>query len=481
MLSNFFFRLKNSKDIKNSIWNIFSVLINPILLLIATPIFISKLGTSQYGIWMLINTIVAFMGAFNFGLGDASIKYISKYKANSSLKDETRIFQGILSLTIVMMLIIISIGFIIPQLLKIYDPFSLDTQILPTIQKLLPVAAFLFALRQLESAILSVYKAYERFDFSSYFLIGSKTLLILAQLIVLVFNGQLFEMLIAAAISLCLFIIIEIYLLKRIYNHFSVCPWISKKTFQEIFNFGFWSWIQSLLGIASDQIDKFVVAMIAGVEVLGLYSIAHSVAMQLHALIAAGSAWIFPKVSRSIEQQENPTSIFIKNHSRIVPLSIIIIAMIIYFEHFIFSTWLGDKTYQNAKIFLNLFLNYEALMILTIVPFYFLSGSGKIKFATALTTFSIILTIAGTYFGFYLFGEKGIILGRIIALLINIPISFILIKKLVLKDILYRDLVLPILPIVLLLLEIIFPTEHKVFILGALFMSGIIFVLKEKR
>lgn len=76
----------------NAAYSTADYLILPILWLIATPIFVSHLGFEQYGIWMLVNTFLGFSGIMAFGLSDATIKFVSKYRG---LDDEPGIARVI--------------------------------------------------------------------------------------------------------------------------------------------------------------------------------------------------------------------------------------------------------------------------------------------------------------------------------------------------------------------------------------------------
>jgi len=46
-----------------------------------TPIMLRLLGQSEYGLYSLVASVVAYLGLFNFGFGSAYIKYFSVYKA----------------------------------------------------------------------------------------------------------------------------------------------------------------------------------------------------------------------------------------------------------------------------------------------------------------------------------------------------------------------------------------------------------------
>src|SRR5687768_17683360 len=79
-------------------------------MILATPLFIKNLGTHQYGLWVLLNTITQLMSIFNLGLGDANIKYISAYRGTSDFNAIRKIVSTTSSLTSIIALFSIACG-----------------------------------------------------------------------------------------------------------------------------------------------------------------------------------------------------------------------------------------------------------------------------------------------------------------------------------------------------------------------------------
>lgn len=53
-----------------------------VISIVYTPVMLRLLGQSEYGLYNLVASVVAYLGLFNFGFGSAYIKYFSGYKAN---------------------------------------------------------------------------------------------------------------------------------------------------------------------------------------------------------------------------------------------------------------------------------------------------------------------------------------------------------------------------------------------------------------
>jgi O-antigen/teichoic acid export membrane protein len=57
--------------------------LSSLISILYTPIMLRLLGQSEYGLYSLVASVVAYLGLFNFGFGSAYIKYFSVYKATN--------------------------------------------------------------------------------------------------------------------------------------------------------------------------------------------------------------------------------------------------------------------------------------------------------------------------------------------------------------------------------------------------------------
>ena len=57
-----------------------SMMIGYIVSLAYTPIMIRLLGQSEYGLYNLVASVVAYLGVLNFGFGSAYMRFYMRYK-----------------------------------------------------------------------------------------------------------------------------------------------------------------------------------------------------------------------------------------------------------------------------------------------------------------------------------------------------------------------------------------------------------------
>ncbi len=75
------------------------------LSILYTPVMLRLLGQSEYGLYSLVASVVAYLGLFSFGFGSAYIRYFSVYKANNDR-------EGLAGMNGMFFLIFSALGFI---------------------------------------------------------------------------------------------------------------------------------------------------------------------------------------------------------------------------------------------------------------------------------------------------------------------------------------------------------------------------------
>ncbi len=95
-----------SREVKvGIILNYISMGINLLMGLVLTPIIISHLGKTEYGIFMLANSVIAWLGLTDFGLGATVTRYVVSYRAKgrflrqSCFLGQAIMLYGIMGLT----------------------------------------------------------------------------------------------------------------------------------------------------------------------------------------------------------------------------------------------------------------------------------------------------------------------------------------------------------------------------------------------
>lgn len=442
--------LSKQQFIKNSVWTFCELALYPILMIIATPIFIKKLGIEQYGLWMLVSTITLGMNVLNIGVGDTNIRLISKYRAQNNFALIHRVFNYNFSLSLFLCLVacILGLTFYTSNFISVFYKTS-DYRFANIV---LLLACFSSGIKFIEIAVLSVFKAFERFDINSRLVLLSKNSTMLVNLILVVLNYDLITVFTVSVVINFVNVLIQLivlYYYERKMIGFPNFVFFREKL--DELNYNFWYWLQSVVALLGFLADKLLIAYFTDVKTLGYYSIATLIGSQIHNFFLSFGSFIFPRVSFKLAENKDVARIYFVSRSIVALLGWSLIAFLILFGDYIFKLWLGHETFINSIYFIKFYLVFEAGMLLIIVPFYFINGT---QFIRLNSLFEIV--IRSTHFlamlaGFYLAGINGILYGLIASTFINIPFQYFLFHKRILPTVGSQQYLLVILPVFFLL------------------------------
>ena len=84
----------------------FNIILNCAVNIVFSPFMIRQLGQAQYGLYQLIGSFVGYLTILNFGLGNAIIKYVAKYRHLKEEKEQSNFLSIMLILHILFSLIV---------------------------------------------------------------------------------------------------------------------------------------------------------------------------------------------------------------------------------------------------------------------------------------------------------------------------------------------------------------------------------------
>lgn len=420
-----------SRNVRNVAYSSADYLLLPILWLISTPLFVSHLGADRFGIWMLVNSIMGVSGIMDFGLTDATIKYVSKYRAQ---KDETgviRVIRTTLALYCLSGFAATLILFFVAPIL-VNHVFKVETGNIALGTIAIQIGGFGIMLRFFDSVFTSTIYGYERYDLAAKIamLVNSATIILNVALILCGYG--LVHILLATNVILLLGASAKAFIVKYwLVPNLRLYPTIDRNTFREIFNFGVFSWLQAILGILNANFDRLLIGTLLGTSAVTYYTIAHRLAQQSHGLLAKGSSFLFPFSGKLFEQREygRLRSVYNKSTMLIVVLSCGFILPIYLMGASILQVWMGSDFAHQATIILQILCIRYALLPIGIVNYYYLLGTGLVRVQALIALLSAIATICGMWILIPHYGAVGAALGQLFSLPLMIFTRFYVERK----------------------------------------------------
>lgn len=469
---------KYSSNLSNSSWNLANILLYPIAFLAATPFFIDRLGETVFGEWMLINSYVYIaVHLVGFGLPVSITAHVAEAigrkdntKLNAYINASSRLLGRMTVLTILFGLLLI-----IPWYfgLAMFDRSTWKTLI---------IATLFIAVKFPELLYQSIFKGEENYNKAAVFNMLNRFIALGAQ-IILVIKGYSLPAVFASALGInLLVVIIQGYLVYRRLQGYRPVLIRSLPEKKELYNYGFWTWLQTIIAIISYQLDRFLVAFFLGTATVTYYVLATTIVNHLHMAFEAVVSWLLPKVSRLKAATAETRNYFSTIRAFSIGFSLVVIIGLYAVNKPLFTLWLGPEKYLKMVDFFRLFMIFEAFLVLSIVPKQYLNAIKSLSFITWLELVYKSAIIVGMVTTFFLLGTaEGLIWGQIIALIIFMPVEYYLINRKVLKDEPIRETILTSFPSLLMMAAILLSPWYLTFaaIILAVVMYWQVFIADE--
>lgn len=342
--------MKNELKI-GSLLSILTIIVGSLIQIFYTPLYMKYLGTTDFGINSLVQSIMGYMGMLNLGLGNAMLRYTVRYRAEGKTEEEKSLNGMFLTIFTILMFISIIIGGYIYK--NIPDFFSNKF----TIQELSKTKS-VFLLMMLSVAISFPGGVFSTNIASREKFLYQKGLGLIKTIItpivgvVLMLNGY---GLIAVTISIVtlgiLMSVFDVIYARKLgmrinFNRFDL------KVLKDIFQYSSFIFLNIVIDRVYWGTDRVIIGKYIGVTAVGIYSIASIFNSMYMSLSTAISGVLFPKINRLIVEEKNEeiSNLFIKvGRLQYILLGLISSGFIMFGNDFIYL-WLGEGYSEVYKI-----------------------------------------------------------------------------------------------------------------------------------
>ena len=342
--------MKNELKIGSAL-SILTIIVGSLIQIFYTPLYMKYLGTTDFGINSLVQSIMGYIGMLNLGLGNAMLRYTVRYRAEGKIEEEKSLNGMFLTIFSILMLVSIVIG------IYIYSNISNFFSDKFTIEELSKTKS-VFLLMMLNVAIsfpVGVFStniaSREKFLYQR----GLSLIKTIATPIIgaiLMLNGYGLIAVTVSIVTLGLFVsIFDVIYAKKLgmkinFKNFDL------EVLKEIFHYSFYIFLNIIIDRVYWGTDRVIIGKYIGVTAVGIYSIA-SIFNQLYMNFSTAiSGVLFPKINRLIveDKHEEISNLFIKvGRLQYIMLGLISSGFILFGKDFIYL-WLGDGYSEVYKI-----------------------------------------------------------------------------------------------------------------------------------
>src|SRR6516225_6581457 len=85
--------MTNRRIITNALANWIGFAVQLIVAFFMSPILVHGLGAPRYGVWSLVESVLAYLMLFDLGVAASVVRYVARFEANGDLVRLNRIFS----------------------------------------------------------------------------------------------------------------------------------------------------------------------------------------------------------------------------------------------------------------------------------------------------------------------------------------------------------------------------------------------------
>ncbi|MCJ7691252.1 MAG: oligosaccharide flippase family protein [Clostridiaceae bacterium] len=323
-----------------------TIILGNLISLFYTPFMLTKLGKADYGLFSLVNSIVAYIYLLDMGFGNAVIRYNSKYMIEKNEDGRKKINGMFLTLYLILSAISVLIGIIVYfNIGKIMGKSLTLDEIIKT-KQMFVVATLNIALSFPLSIFNSVIMAHEKFVYIKTINLIRTILNPVIMVCVLFFGYRAFGMVLGSTVfNIMLGLMNVIYCFKILKLKIKFAGF-DKVLFHEIFKYSFFVFLSAIAYQIYWNTDQMILAIFVGSAPIAIYAVATQFNTYFLSLSNVLSSMFLPKLTKMVAVEENKTELLklLTKVGRIQYFicSYIFVGFVLVGKQFI-TRWVGDS------------------------------------------------------------------------------------------------------------------------------------------
>jgi O-antigen/teichoic acid export membrane protein len=358
-----------------------STLLSTLVMCVAYPVYLHFLGLEQYGLWLVLSTVLTMAQLGNFGISPALLKLVAEDFSAGDINGVYRyLTAGLLCLLATGTLVACAVLVLRTPIIGLFGIRGANAAVAC---QMLPYTCGLSLSVLISDALSSGIAGLGRYDLVSYSQLGSQALTVAVGVVLLTSGYGLWSLLFASSISYLLLMIWSLVLIRRLTGSSLLfrCGWDTRRL-RRILSFGSWVFGASVVNTLLNPVNRVFVSRFAGIAAVPLYDISFTTCSKVRSLFESGFRSLTPELSRMSANQSVDLSrrvaVFEQRGSR----ALLYGGTAAYLGLFLFSGvgleyWLGARFTPELPGVFRIVLAGTYFGLWSVQPWYTLLGFGR--------------------------------------------------------------------------------------------------------
>lgn len=350
--------------------------------LLYTPFMLRMMGKSEYGLYSIAASIVAYLTVLDLGFGNAVVRYTAKYKAEGKVDEQHRMFGMFFLLYCCIGLIALAAGGVLYWNAENIFDASMTANELERTKVILALMVFNLAITFPFSLFGSIITAYEQFVFQKVIAIARIVLNTAMMIVLLTLGYKAVAMVVVTTLFNVITLGLNFWYCKHYLNvklKFGRFQWGFLK---EVSIYSFWIFLNAIMDRIYWSTGQFVLGAFAGTAVVAVFAVAISLEHMYMSFSTAIAGVFLPKVTAMTVKGSDGKSIsdlFIKTGRIQYCVMILVLTGFFLFGRQFIHLWAGEG-YDDAYIIAMLFFVPLTIPLIQNLGITILQARNQMKF-----------------------------------------------------------------------------------------------------
>lgn len=389
--------------------------------LISTPIIVRTLGTQQYGLYLVLGSLVTYIALLDLGMTNTITRFVAKYKAKNDLENEKKFFSVIFRIIGFIVLIMLGLGGILY--------LNLDNLIqTETLKDNLDIVFILFLLTSIVNVIngfLNGYlTAYEKFIFLKTTNLVKCLLRLSIILALFVQLGSIYFLVVVDFLLALIILLCSLFYFIKVYPHRFNLHYYDSTFLKELYKYAFWVFVLGLISQIQWQTGQILIGYKIDNTAVAVYGLGILLGTYYGAFSTAVSGVFIARTTYKVYQDngmQEMTEYMVKiGRISAIVLMLVLVNFILIGQDFI-RLWVGDDYQQTWFVALLIMLVYTVPLLQAIAN-QVLDAKKLFKFKAKIY---LVCLSSGLLLGYFLIDYHPVY-GMVIGLVVGWTLSLLI-------------------------------------------------------
>lgn len=389
--------------------------------LLYTPYMLRMLGQSEFGLYSLVASVIAYLTILDFGFGNAIVRYTAKFRAEGKVEEQYSMFGMFLILYSIIGIVSFFAGLGLYYNVDLIFENGMTLAEIDKAKIMILIMIFNLAITFPLSIFGSIINAYEDFVFQKIISIARIILNTIAMVIILEIGYKAIGMVVVTTVFNIMTLVINYFYCKykiKIKIYFRKFEWGFLK---EVSIYSFFIFLNIIMDRIYWSSGQFILGAYVGTAAVAVFALSISIHSMYMNFSTAISGVFLPKVTSIVTKQNTEkeiSNLFIKTgRIQYSILSYILIGFLIFGKTFI-VLWAGKEYIESYYISL-LFLIPSTVSLTQNLGIVVLQARNQLKFRSVLYIIISFISLGIQIPLVKYFGGFGAALGVFIGLLLG--------------------------------------------------------------